>query len=62
MFHIVLSENKNIFSLDDLLQAVRWLSDLFGVLVDKHVEIGCDATEIQTQKDEHLSFQDTAKV
>lgn len=44
------------------LQAVRWLSDLFGVVVENHTAIGSHASEIQAQKEEHQTFQDTAKV
>lgn len=46
----------------DAQQAVGWLSDLFGVLIQNHVEIGCNATEIQSQKKELQSFQETAQV
>lgn len=46
----------------DAEQAITWLIDLFGVLVENHVEIGCNANEIQMQKDELQSFQETAQV
>ncbi|OXU25614.1 hypothetical protein TSAR_004154 [Trichomalopsis sarcophagae] len=45
----------------DAEQAIRWLDDLFEVLVSSHVEIGCNVAEIQTQKQEHQSFQETAR-
>ncbi|XP_031789486.1 uncharacterized protein LOC100679567 isoform X4 [Nasonia vitripennis] len=45
----------------DAEQAIRWLDDLFDVLVSSHVEIGCNVAEIQTQKQEHQSFQETAR-
>ncbi|XP_033210466.1 SEC14 domain and spectrin repeat-containing protein 1-B isoform X2 [Belonocnema kinseyi] len=45
----------------DAEQAVLWLDDLFDVLLGGHVEIGCNMNEIQSQKEEHQSFQDTAK-
>ncbi|KAK0181091.1 hypothetical protein PV327_003404 [Microctonus hyperodae] len=45
----------------DAQQAVEWLSDLFGVFIENHVEIGCTATEIQSQKEELQSFQETAQ-
>lgn len=43
-------------------QAVKWLNDLYNVLLKNHMEIGCNAIEIQSQKEEHQSFQETAKV
>lgn len=43
-------------------QAVIWLNDLYDVLLKNHMEIGCNAIEIQSQKEEHQSFQETAKV
>lgn len=43
-------------------QAVKWLNDLFNVLLRNHMEVGCNVKEIQLQKEEHQSFQETAKV
>lgn len=43
-------------------QAVKWLNDLFNVLLRNHMEVGCNVKEIQSQKEEHQSFQETAKV
>ncbi|KZC12047.1 SEC14 domain and spectrin repeat-containing protein 1 [Dufourea novaeangliae] len=45
----------------DTEQAVKWLNDLYDVLLKNHMEIGCNAIEIQAQKEEHQSFQETAK-
>ncbi|XP_076170517.1 uncharacterized protein LOC143148247 isoform X3 [Ptiloglossa arizonensis] len=45
----------------DAEQAVKWLNDLYDVLLKNHMEIGCNALEIQSQKEEHQSFQETAK-
>ncbi|XP_071560873.1 uncharacterized protein [Temnothorax nylanderi] len=45
----------------DAEQAVKWLNDLFNVLLRNHMEIGCNVKEIQSQKEEHQSFQETAK-
>ncbi|CAD1476297.1 unnamed protein product [Heterotrigona itama] len=45
----------------DAKQAVKWLNDLYDVLLKNHMEIGCNAMEIQLQKEEHQSFQETAK-
>ncbi|XP_043261539.1 uncharacterized protein LOC122402644 [Colletes gigas] len=45
----------------DAEQAIKWLNDLYEVLLKNHMEIGCNALEIQSQKEEHQSFQETAK-
>ncbi|XP_076636076.1 uncharacterized protein LOC143349064 isoform X2 [Colletes latitarsis] len=45
----------------DAEQAIKWLNDLYDVLLKNHMEIGCNALEIQSQKEEHQSFQETAK-
>lgn len=42
--------------------AKEWLKSLFVVLTKSHTHVGCTVSEIQKQKDEHQSFQDTAKV
>lgn len=46
----------------DAEQAVRWLDELFQVLLKDHGHVGCTVYEIQAQKDEHQTFQETAKV
>lgn len=46
----------------DATQAVTWLDELYHVLLKAHVHVGCSVYEIQLQKDEHQSFQETAKV
>ncbi|XP_015607040.1 titin isoform X3 [Cephus cinctus] len=46
---------------NDAEQAVQWLNDLFKVLIDNHVQIGCNVNEIQSQKEDQQSFQETAK-
>ncbi|KAL0100113.1 hypothetical protein PUN28_019517 [Cardiocondyla obscurior] len=45
----------------DAEQAVKWLNDLLNVLLRSHIEVGCNVKEIQLQKEEHQSFQKTAK-
>ncbi|RZF40117.1 hypothetical protein LSTR_LSTR011245 [Laodelphax striatellus] len=45
----------------DATQAVQWLDDLYRVMLSTHSHVGCNVFEIQMQKDEHQSFQDTAK-
>lgn len=46
----------------DVRQAIRWIDELFGVMLKDHGHVGCTVYEIQTQKDEHQLFQETAKV
>lgn len=46
----------------DTVQAVRWLDELLRVMLRDHGHVGCTVYEVQRQKDEHLSFQETAKV
>lgn len=45
----------------DVAQAIQWLDDLFGVLIRDHGHVGCTVYEIQSQKEEHQNFQETAK-
>ncbi|XP_050422476.1 SEC14 domain and spectrin repeat-containing protein 1-B [Adelges cooleyi] len=45
----------------DASQAIQWLEDLYHVLLKSHCHVGANADEIQTQKEEHQSFQETAK-
>lgn len=46
----------------DVWQAIQWLDDLFCVLLRDHSHVGVTVYEIQSQKDEHQTFQETAKV
>ncbi|KAG7188141.1 hypothetical protein KM043_013361 [Ampulex compressa] len=46
---------------NDAEQAIKWLNDLYNVLLENHMQVGCNANEIQSQKEEHQSFQETAK-
>ncbi|KAF4518528.1 hypothetical protein B566_EDAN004272 [Ephemera danica] len=46
---------------EDATQAVQWLQDLYQVMLKEHAYVGCSVMEIQTQKDAHQTFQDTAK-
>ncbi|KAL6255449.1 hypothetical protein P5V15_013784 [Pogonomyrmex californicus] len=59
----LLTLEKNQTVLDSLERelAVKWLNDLFNVLLRNHMEVGCNVKEIQLQKEEHQSFQETAK-
>lgn len=46
----------------DANTASQWMDDLYSVMIKSHTHVGCTVTEIQRQKDEHQSFQDTARV
>lgn len=46
----------------DASVAHRWIGELFAVMCKTHLHVGCNVFEIQTQKDDLQSFQDTAKV
>ncbi|XP_050302710.1 titin-like isoform X2 [Anthonomus grandis grandis] len=45
----------------DAQQAITWLEDILMVMLKDHSYVGCTVHEIQTQKEEHQAFQDTAK-
>lgn len=46
---------------DDAKQAMQWLDDLFEVMLKDHAYVGCTTYEIQSQKEDHQLFQETAK-
>lgn len=46
----------------DAEQAINWLGDILRVMLRDHGHVGCSVYEIQSQKDEHQAFQETAKV
>ncbi|RZC40718.1 hypothetical protein BDFB_002334, partial [Asbolus verrucosus] len=59
---LTLEQITHIYSYEkDVSQAIQWLDDLFQVLLKDHGHVGCTVYEIQTQKDEHQTFQETAK-
>ncbi|XP_066257903.1 SEC14 domain and spectrin repeat-containing protein 1-B [Euwallacea similis] len=45
----------------DAHQANNWLEDILSVMLKDHGHVGCTVSEIQSQKDEHQMFQETAK-
>lgn len=47
---------------NDAIMAINWMDDLYNVMIKSHTHVGCNIYEIQTQKDEHQVFQETAKV
>lgn len=46
----------------DLATTIKWLTDLFNVLVKSHLHVGSHNSELQHQKDELQTFLDTSKV
>lgn len=46
----------------DVDQAIRWLDELFVLLITEYSTVGCNGHEIQNQKDDHFAFHETAKV
>lgn len=51
-----------IYNVLSTLQAIQWLEDLYHVLLKSHYHVGSNTEEIQSQKEEHQAFQETAKV
>lgn len=46
----------------DTEEAIQWLNDLFQVVLESHSQVGCNVQEIQNQKEDLQSFQQTVKV
>lgn len=46
----------------DARMAIKWMDDLYGVMIKCHSHVGCNVHEIQVQKDELQTFQETGKV
>uniref|UniRef100_A0A1B0CIV5 Putative sec14 domain and spectrin repeat-containing protein 1 n=1 Tax=Lutzomyia longipalpis TaxID=7200 RepID=A0A1B0CIV5_LUTLO len=45
----------------DAAVAVKWMEDLYSVMIKLHSHVGSNMYEIQTQKEELQAFQETAK-
>ncbi|KAG8038192.1 hypothetical protein G9C98_006518 [Cotesia typhae] len=45
----------------DADQSIKWLSDLFNVLIKNYTEVGCNITEIQKQKDDLQNFEEISQ-
>ncbi|XP_058831726.1 uncharacterized protein LOC131690174 isoform X5 [Topomyia yanbarensis] len=45
----------------DAETALQWMNDLYKVMIRSHTHVGTNVYEIQTQKDEHQTFQETGK-
>lgn len=46
----------------DATIAINWINDLYKVMIKTHIHVGCNVYEIQLQKEELQSLQETAKV
>ncbi len=46
----------------DATIAMNWINDLYKVMIKTHIHVGCNVYEIQLQKEELQSLQETAKV
>lgn len=46
----------------DAKMAIKWINDLYNVMIKCHSHVGCNIHEIQIQKDELQIFQETGKV
>lgn len=47
---------------NDASVAIQWIDDLYTVMIKTHSHVGCNVYEIQMQKEELQTFQETAKV
>lgn len=47
---------------EDAKVAIKWMEDLYNVMIKLHSHVGSNMCEIQTQKEELQTFQETAKV
>lgn len=45
----------------DAAMAIKWISDLYSVMIRTNSHVGCNINEIQIQKEELQLFQETAK-
>lgn len=60
---LTLEQVSHIYTYEnDAVIASKWMDDLYKVMIKSHSHVGCSVHEIQTQKNEHLVFQETAKV
>ncbi|XP_067644781.1 uncharacterized protein [Eurosta solidaginis] len=46
---------------EDARMAIKWMEDLYSVMIKCHSHVGCNIHEIQVQKDELQTFQETGK-
>ncbi|XP_061396427.1 uncharacterized protein LOC133332062 [Musca vetustissima] len=59
---LTLEQLTHIFTYEqDARMAIKWLDDLYNVMIKCHSHVGCNIHEIQVQKDELQTFQETGK-
>ncbi|XP_053676354.1 SEC14 domain and spectrin repeat-containing protein 1-B [Anopheles nili] len=59
---LTLDQITHIFKYEqDARTAVKWMGDLQQVMLRSHTHVGASVREIQSQKDEHQTLQETAK-
>lgn len=60
---LTLEQVTHIYTYEkDARMAIKWLDDLYHVMIKCHSHVGCNIHEIQVQKDELQTFQETGKV
>lgn len=60
---LTLEQVAHIYTYEqDASVAIKWMGDLYNVMIKAHSHVGCNVYEIQTQKEELQTFQETAKV
>lgn len=60
---LTLEQMTHIYTYEqDACMAIKWLDDLYNVMIRCHSHVGCNIHEIQVQKDELQTFQETGKV
>lgn len=60
---LTLEQLTHIYTYEqDARMAIKWLDDLYNVMIKCHSHVGCNIHEIQVQKDELQTFQETGKV
>ncbi|XP_046807759.1 uncharacterized protein LOC111679299 isoform X8 [Lucilia cuprina] len=59
---LTLEQVTHIYTYEqDACMAIKWLDDLYNVMIKCHSHVGCNIHEIQVQKDELQTFQETGK-
>ncbi|XP_073838148.1 SEC14 domain and spectrin repeat-containing protein 1-B [Musca autumnalis] len=59
---LTLEQLTHIYTYEqDARMAIKWLDDLYNVMIKCHSHVGCNIHEIQVQKDELQTFQETGK-
>ncbi|XP_012157096.1 SEC14 domain and spectrin repeat-containing protein 1-B isoform X2 [Ceratitis capitata] len=59
---LTLEQVTHIYTYEkDARMAIKWMEDLYNVMIKCHSHVGCNIHEIQVQKDELQIFQETGK-